>query len=104
MIRLVAPCALLLAGCQMLKPVSVPIEVTHVSHLTQHWPFTDHPTCYGFDSVSVGLKWQPVRHMTVVLEEGMVLENRDPNFYGYGSLAGPRELFTGRVTYEVPLR
>jgi len=94
----------LLSGCSALTPVAVPIEVTHDSHVTQHEPFTSHPTNYGIDTVSVGLKWEPLSHATVVLEDGVILEHFNPELPGYGSFAGPREIFTARVTYEIPLK
>jgi hypothetical protein len=92
-------------GCTELRPVSVPIEVTHVSHLTQH--FESGKQDYGYNAASIGLKWKLDPHLELVLSEGVVLDKE--HYYGdntkaCGSLGGPREVFTGRVTYEIPLK
>jgi len=100
----------LLAGCSTLRtlePNSLPIEIDHVSHLTQHQPFTDHPTAYGYEAFSIGAKWRPTPNFSISVSEGAIL---DHGYYGptgkreYGALLGPREVFTGRLVYEIPLK
>lgn len=102
----------LIAGCASLRdlePSSIPIEVTHVSHLTQH--LDSNPTNYGFDSVSVGLRWR-VGNFSATVLEGVVLENArtwtvdstGQQIPLHGGLLGPREVFTGRLSYEIPLK
>ena len=100
-----------MSGCTALKPVSIPIEVEHISHLTQHEPFTDHPTNYGLYTVSAGLKWEPAPHFTITLMEGINVNRgwqwREPDGETvpfHGGLMGGRETFQGRITYEIPLR
>jgi hypothetical protein len=94
----------LLAGCAALVPVGVPIELDHTSHLTQHAPFTDTPTRYGYNAVAVGLHWQPAERLSVVATEGWNLSPSYPQAQLCGALKGPREVFQARITYEVPLR
>lgn len=94
----------LFAGCAEMRPVSLPIELTHVSHASQH--FEAHPTDYGYNAVSIGAKWRPMPGMTIVLSEGYVL-NHEYRLHGLpmaGGLVGPAEIFTGRIVYEIPLR
>ena len=40
----VAAAAIQLSACAALVPNSVRPEFEHMSHMTQHAPFTDHPT------------------------------------------------------------
>ncbi len=100
----------LLSGCstvRALEPNSLPIEITHVSHLTEHAPFTSNPHSYGYNAVSIGAKWVPLPHLSVSVSEGLILEKRHCDnsvVEWYGSMMGPREVFTGRVVYEVPLK
>lgn len=98
----------LLSGCA-LAPVSAPIEITHVSHLTQH--FERLKTDFGYDTVNVGLKWAPSPGLSIKIEEGIGLDSEshiNTRYYGnqpaFGALLGPREVFTGSITYEIPLR
>ena len=102
--------AALLTGCSTLRtlePNSIPIEVTHVSHLTQHAPFTSTPHSYGYNSIAIGAKWVPLPHLSISVSEGLLLEREHVNAYGQqwcGSLMGPREVFTGKIAYEIPLK
>lgn len=98
----------LVSGCSTLhtlEPNTLPIELTHVSHSTQH--FGAHPTNYGYDALSIGAKWKPTRNLSLSISEGVTLEKRCQTASGereYGALYGPREVFTGRITYEIPLK
>lgn len=94
-----------LAGCgtlHTLEPSTLPIELVHVSHLTQHAPFTSDPHSYGYNAVMAGARWNLPAHFSVTLEEGLNVQRQHSDYCG--SLRGPRELFTGRITYEVPLK
>lgn len=93
---------IMLTGCAALRPAAVVTEFDHVSHATQH--FGPSPTNYGYNAVSAGLRWRPVQGMTVDLLEGVVLEGQDGSEDCHGGLWGPREVFEGRIQYEVPLR
>jgi hypothetical protein len=108
----VALCVLCVSGCTVLRtiePDALPIEVTHVSHLTQH--FGSEPTNYGYNAVSLGARWK-VGPVNVTLSEGYVLDSRQTWTFAdtgrqqelHSGLIGPREVFTGRITYEVPLK
>jgi hypothetical protein len=87
----------LLAGCASvdLRPESISLETEHVSHATQHEPFTSHPTSYGINTVDVMARWEPTRNTYVEVSEGAVLEHCVNDWCG--SLAGPREVFTARA-------
>jgi hypothetical protein len=85
---------LLCSGCAALEPRTVAMELEHVSHATQHEPFTSHPTGYGFAAANVTARWEYQRAY-VELSEGAVLEKCQRNWCG--SLKGPREIFNGRV-------
>lgn len=87
--------ALYLSACAI-APQLVTVEADHVSHLTQHQPFTGHPTNFGFDSVSLIARWRRGRVYGEV-SEGVVLEGKDGDCYG--GLWGPREVFGARVGY-----
>ena len=97
-----------LTACAELKPVSVPIEVEHVSHASQH--FGSDPTNYGYDAVSIGLKWRPLPYATVVVSEGYVIEGKCTHIRtgaptSYGALVGNTpEVTTARFTFEIPIR
>ena len=90
--------SLSLAGCAAITPDSTRFELEHVSHATQHAPFTSHPTNYGYDEAQVVAHWH-VPHSGAYMEigEGFVLEPCKNN--QCGGLSGPREVFTGRVGY-----
>lgn len=98
----------MLAGCSTLhtlEPNTLPIELTHVSHATQH--FGANPTNYGYDALSIGAKWKPLKNLSISVSEGLILENSyhtADGRCGFGALYGPREVFTGRIAYEIPLK
>lgn len=102
-------CALMMTGCAVLVPNSIPVEVTHVSHASQH--FGSEPTNFGYNEVSAGLKWNVTRDLSVKVEEGIVLDK--PVYYHtqdngrqpmYGDLLGPREVFSATIAYEFKLK
>src|ERR1700751_4172735 len=99
---------LALSGCSTLRtlePNAIPIELNHVSHMTHHEPFNAHPTNYGYDALSIGAKWRPLKNLSITLTEGVVLEHKvDTTWAKYGALDGPREVFNGRIAYEIPLK
>jgi hypothetical protein len=79
--------------------------LTHVSHSTQH--FGANPTNYGYDALSIGAKWRPLKNLSRSVSEGVILESRCHTADGereYGALYGPREVFTGKIAYEIPLK
>lgn len=83
-----------------LRPDSLDIETTHVSHISQH--FGSNATNFGYDSIALAAsyKW---RRLTVTVAEGIVLDSRDPHTHEacYGALFGPREVFTARFTFNL---
>lgn len=92
---IVAFAIVLTGGCAQLMPAAVHLESEHTSHMSQHQPFTDHPTNIGYDTASVGLMWQPVKHMAVVIEDGYAYHTK---------LDATREVFQARISYDIPLR
>jgi hypothetical protein len=97
--------AVLVSGCTVLKaiePNSLAPEFEHISHLTQHEPFTSHPTKYGANIANLTAEWDVGKHIYVTLAEGVSLDRRYPN--SCGEIIGPREEFTGRVGYKFVLK
>ena len=92
---------LALAGCASVEPTSVRVYAEHVSHLTQHEPFTDAPTAYADNLLNVEAHWQH-RGAFLDVAEGVSLQGRDTHvpWQEYGALIGPREVFTARAGYE----
>lgn len=88
-------CALL-SGCAAM-PDSVRPELEHLSHATQHRPFTSDPTDYAADILSLVLHWD-VAHWQVEVAEGLVIERCKPPVW-CGEIMGPREQFQARVQY-----
>jgi hypothetical protein len=96
--------AVSLAGCAVL-PNSVRPEIEHMSHLTQHEPFTSHPT---HDSASIAwllAHWDVTHHGYVEVGEGFILNHSSPGAgIGYGEIGGPREQFTARFGLIIPVK
>lgn len=90
--------AMMMIGACSYAPRQVSIEADHVSHLTQHRPFSDHPTNFGYTSINVIARWHK-RHVYAELSEGLVLNARDGR--SFGGLWGPREVFTARLGYII---
>jgi hypothetical protein len=90
-----------LGGCA-LAPDSVRPELRHLSHLTQHAPFTDAPTRYGADTVGVYAHWDLPHRAFVEVGDGVSLDHHYS--YGYGEVLGPREQFEARVGFDIRVR
>jgi hypothetical protein len=87
--------AFLLTGCA-LAPNSVRPEFDHLSHLTQHEPFTSHPTNDGADIAFLLAHWD-LKRAYLEIGEGYSLNHGSPEpGVGYGEIGGPREQFTAR--------
>lgn len=82
-----------------LRPDSVTFELDHISHATQHVPFTSMPTDYGSEITALVATWHIGPRVTFALSEGASLERPWSNPYesGYGALLGPREVFQARI-------
>jgi hypothetical protein len=76
---------LLLAGC---STVNVLTEYQHISHASQH--VGSNRTSYGYDMISIGVRWKPTQAVTIDLLEG----------YNFQRMHGRDEVFTGRMTVE----
>jgi hypothetical protein len=96
-IKVIAAFAIVLTsgGCAQLKPAAVHLETEHTSHMSQHQPFTDHPSNTGYDTASVGLLWRPVKNMTLIIEDGYAYHTK---------LDAMREVFQVSISYDIPLR
>jgi hypothetical protein len=91
-----------LSGC---CTVSLRPELTHVSHLTQHFQ-TEYDQSLGYNEAALDLHIEPVRHLMIDVSEGMILE-RQQHYGGVpfaGALEGPRETFQGTIAWDIPLR
>jgi hypothetical protein len=98
-----AALAIALSGCAI-APNTVTPEVTHMSHASQHEPFTDRPTSYGANIADVSVGWELSRHVTLTLAEGINLNRHYPSSDEYGDIKGPREEFTARLGYAFRVR
>lgn len=99
-----AACALpILAGCASLTPDSVSIFTQHISHATQHEPFTTEPTNYGSDIAGIAVAYTPLSRLHLSLSEGATIEpcDRVLNQRECGGMWGPREVFQATISYEV---
>jgi len=81
-----------------LYPDALAIEAQHVSHVTQHEPFTSTPTNYGYNAIDLALKWR-YGPLQLVVSDGVVTERCYVDHCG--GLAGKREVFNARVSYDM---
>lgn len=90
-----------------LTPNWLAVDFTHMSHATQHEPFTGDPTRYGIEILGITAHWDLSPRFYVELSEGIALESKWSNSYnqtGYGEIYGPREQFTGKIGYRWTLK
>jgi hypothetical protein len=103
--RLIAlSAALSLCACATIAPNDVRLEAEHLSHLTQHRPFTDHPTDYGADLINAIAHWDVGRNGYVELGEGYNFSKAWPDIDSHGEIIGPREEFTARAGLRFRLK
>lgn len=99
--------SLLMTGCAALVPDSIRPELEHMSHATQHQPFTNHPTDFDGELASVFAHWD-IHGAYLEVGEGVILNRLSAkNSQGetaYGEIEGPREQFTARVGYVFELK
>lgn len=92
-----------LPGCATLVPDTARVEFQHSSHATQHEPFTSNPTAFGSDLASVVVHYDLTKRIALEVAEGVILDNcrqvPGNTAHACGSVMGPRETFTGRVSY-----
>ena len=86
-------------GCAVM-PDSISPEIVHMSHATQHEPFTSQPTRYGVEILQVTAEWNLTKKLYLDLSEGEALEPRNQANTGFGEVYGPREQFTGKIGYK----
>ena len=95
-----------LSGC-CLAPNSVRPELQHLSHASQHAPFTSHPTNYGANTLELMAHWD-LPHAYVEIGEGIALESQwataEGAHGGCGEIEGPREQFIARFGLVIPTR
>ena len=100
MIRALATLAVLsLSGCA-LAPNTIRTDVSHLSHLSQH--FGDHRTNMGAEMAEVTARWNDGGAF-VDLTEGYNLSPSDEHVC-IGGICGPRELTEVSVGYEWRIR
>lgn len=94
--------ALALGGCstlQAIEPNTIAPEIVHMSHATQHAPFTSTPTEYGVNIAQVTATWDLPHHFYVNVSEGLALNRHYADGNSCGEIEGPREQFTLRLGY-----
>ena len=79
-------------------------EFEHQSHMTQHRPFTDEPTKFGAELIGLGLEID-YKALRLELVESYNLGPRQTvyNCPEYGDIVGPKENFSGRLSYRFRL-
>lgn len=92
--------AMIFSGCCVM-PNSVGPELAHASHITQHQPFTSHPTNTGYQTIGVAAHWRASGWYADVSEAY--------NFAPYegttcAGMCGSREVFDARVGYEFKIK
>lgn len=93
-----------MSGCASLAPNYIAPEVEHLSHATQHEPFTDHPASYNANLVSVVAGYNLPHHLNLELAEGVALNPHYARNPSCGEIMGPREEFSARVRYTFQVR
>jgi hypothetical protein len=93
-----------LSGCATLEPNAINVEGEHLSHLTQHRPFTDHPTDYGANELGVIAHWNLGSHAYADVGEGYNFSHNWPAINSHGEIVGPREQFTARIGWTFRVR
>lgn len=94
--------ALAASGCA-LAPTYVAPELEHMSHLTQHEPFSDHPTRYGANIAQVTAHWDQGL-LYEELSEGINLNQHYDQSNSCGEIMGPREQFTAKIGYKIMVK
>lgn len=96
-----------LSGCAIV-PDSIRPEVSHQSHMTQHWPIASHDTHYGSNMAELVAHWDVKKIAYLEIGEGISLDKKvgltvqgDPI---YGEIEGPREQFVARVGLVIPIK
>lgn len=88
-----------LAGCSVLEPNVIKTEYTHISHISQHEPFTSHATSYGINAVGIIARWE-YPQFYFEIGEGLSTDPSRLNGEACGSFYGPREQTTIRIGHE----
>ena len=96
--------ALSLCACATITPNDIRLEAEHLSHATQHEPFTDHPTNYGANLINAIAHWDVGRCGYVELGEGYNFSHSWPDINAHGEIIGPREEFTARAGLRFRLK
>lgn len=101
--RAIAACAALcLSGCAAL-PNTVAPEIAHLSHISQHAPFSDHPTDDGANIFGVVARWN-FGHAYAELGDGLDIDRHHSVTGANGEIIGSREEFTARIGYAFTVR
>src|SRR5271170_1140426 len=92
-----------LAGCALVPNYVAP-ELEHISHATQHEPFTDNPTRYGANMANIVIGYKLPHNFSVELAEGVSLDHHYESSDQWGEIEGPREQFSARIRYMIQVR
>lgn len=99
--------AAIVSGCAAVLPDTVDVHAEHISHVTQHAPFTDAPTRYGANYIGIGARWGKRTGPYLELNENINVDSCQRLSGGErmcGGLLGGRETFEGRVGYVFQLK
>lgn len=98
MVLLAYSMGLMLSGCALV-PNTITPELEHMSHATQHRPFTDSPTGYGSNIANLVVGYRLGDHLNLELADGRSLDRHYNYGNSWGEIEGPREEFSARLRY-----
>jgi hypothetical protein len=91
------------SGCAIVPNVIRP-EIEHMSHTTQHEPFTSHPTRYGTNLAGVTAGWRVGKRWQIEANESVALPGDQHCGNAWGEVMGPRESFSLRIGYNFEVK
>jgi hypothetical protein len=101
-IGLILATSILSTGCASLLPNSIGPEFAHSSHISQHQPFTSHPTNIAYETVGVTARWHTSSGFYLDVSEAYNMAPKDGQVCA--GMCGPREIFTARAGYAFQVR
>ena len=93
----------MIAGCALV-PNTISPELEHMSHATQHRPFTDSPTGYGSNIANVVVGYRLGDHLNLEFADGRSLDRHYNYGNSWGEIEGPREEFSARLRWTIQVR
>jgi hypothetical protein len=103
MVLLAYSMGLMLSGC-VLVPNTITPELEHMSHATQHHPFTEHTTGYGSNIANLVVGYRIGDRLNLEFADGRSLDKHYNYGNSWGEIEGPREEFSARLRYTIQVK